>query len=159
MDIDKLENVPSSLGSLKSKADKLDIGKLDTTPVDLSTQSNVVKNDVVKKTEYNEFVKKVNNISTTDTSNLIKKTDYNTKISETENKTTIDHFKYITTLQFNKLTSKKFSARLEQANLASKNFIANFVNKTYFDTKLKNLNKKVTSNKAKHHLLKMNLKN
>ena len=40
--------MPSSLGSLKSKADKLDIGKLDTTPVDLSTQSNVVKNDVVK---------------------------------------------------------------------------------------------------------------
>ena len=58
------------------------------------------------KTEYNEFVKKVNNISTTDASNLIKKTDYNTKINETENKITTDHSKYITTLQFNKLTSK-----------------------------------------------------
>ena len=39
----------------------------------LSKLSNVVKNDVVKKTEYNELVKNVNNISTTDTSNFVKK--------------------------------------------------------------------------------------
>ena len=32
----------------------------------------MVKNDI-KKTEYNELVKKFNNISTTDTSNLVKK--------------------------------------------------------------------------------------
>ena len=37
-------------------------------PVDLSKLSDVVK-DNVKKTEYNELVKNVNNISTTDTSN------------------------------------------------------------------------------------------
>ena len=39
---------------MKSKVDKLDIGKLETTPVDLSKLSNAVKNDVVKKTEYND---------------------------------------------------------------------------------------------------------
>ena len=63
---------------MKSKVDKLDVGKLETTPVDLNKLSNVVKNDVVKKTEYNELVKEVNNISTTDTSNLIKRTDTKT---------------------------------------------------------------------------------
>ena len=41
------------LSNLKSKVDKLDIGKLEITPVDLSRLSNVVKNDVVKKDEYN----------------------------------------------------------------------------------------------------------
>ena len=41
-----------SLKALVDKVDKLDIGKLKTTPVDLSKLSNVVKN-VVKKTEYN----------------------------------------------------------------------------------------------------------
>ena len=41
------------LSNLKSKVDKLDIGKLETTPVDLRRLSNVVKNDVVKKDEYN----------------------------------------------------------------------------------------------------------
>ena len=65
---------------MKSKVDKLDIGKLESTPVDLSKLSNVVRNDVVKKTEYNELVKKVHNISSIDTSNLGKKTDYNTKL-------------------------------------------------------------------------------
>ena len=35
--------------NLKSKVDKLDIGKLVSVPVDLSKLSDVVKNDVVKK--------------------------------------------------------------------------------------------------------------
>ena len=51
LDIDKLKNVPSCLNSIKSKVDKLDIGKLETTPIDLSKINNVVKDDVVKKTE------------------------------------------------------------------------------------------------------------
>ena len=73
LDIDKLKNVPSGLSSLKSKVDKLDIGKLETTPVDLSKLSDAVKNEVVKKTEYNELVKKVNDIYATDISDLVKK--------------------------------------------------------------------------------------
>ena len=59
--------------TLKSEVDKLDIGKLETTPVDLSKLSKVVKNDIVKETEYNELVKKVNNINTADASDLVKK--------------------------------------------------------------------------------------
>ena len=39
----------------------------------------------LKKTGYNDLVKKVNGISTTDTSNLVKKTYHNTKISAIEN--------------------------------------------------------------------------
>ena len=35
--------------NLKSKKDKLDIGKLVSVPVDLSKLSDVVKNNVVKK--------------------------------------------------------------------------------------------------------------
>ena len=64
-------------------------------------------------------------------SNLVKKTDHNTKISETENKSTTDHDhdKYITTQEFNKLTSRNFTARLKQTNLASKSDIANFIRK------------------------------
>ena len=43
-----------------------------TVPDDLSKLTDVVKNDVVKKTEYNELVKQVNDIKTTDTSDLVK---------------------------------------------------------------------------------------
>ena len=71
LDIDKSKIIPCGLCSLKSKVDKLDIGKLETSPVNLSKLSNVVKNDVVKKTEYDALVKKVDNIDITDTSNLV----------------------------------------------------------------------------------------
>ena len=72
-------------------------------------------------------------------SNLVEKADYNTKINEIEKKITADHDddKYITTQEFSKLISKTFTARLTQANLASKNYIDNFVKNTDFDDKLK----------------------
>ena len=73
----------TDLACLKLDVDKLDIDKLKTTLVDLSKVSNVAKNDVVKKAEYDELVKKVNPI---DTSDLIKKADYNTTAVEVEKK-------------------------------------------------------------------------
>ena len=57
---------------MKSKLDKLDVDKLIPVPADLSELSNVVKNEVAKKTEYNKLVKKFNAIKTIDTSNLVK---------------------------------------------------------------------------------------
>ena len=62
----------SNLDSLKTEVDKLDIDKLVPIPVDLSKLSDVAKNDVVKKTEYNKLVTKVDNI---DTTNFAKKTN------------------------------------------------------------------------------------
>ena len=81
-----------------------------------------------------------------------KKTDCNTKTNQIEKKITDhDHNKYITTKEFNKLTSENCDARLARANLESKNDTADFVKKTTdFDHKLQNLKKKVTSNKTKH---------
>ena len=55
----------SNLASLKTEVDKLDIDKLTPVPNDLAKLSNVVKNDVVKKTKYNKLVTKVDNIDST----------------------------------------------------------------------------------------------
>ena len=55
--------------------------KLKTVPVDLSKLSNVVNNDVVKKTVYDKLVAKINNI---DISGFILKTKYDTDKSELE---------------------------------------------------------------------------
>ena len=52
----------TNLSSLKTEADKLDIDKLATVPVDLSKLSNVVKNDAIKKTVYNKLVAKVDTL-------------------------------------------------------------------------------------------------
>ena len=46
----------SNLASLKTEVDQLDMDKLVPVPVDLSELSDAVKNDVVKKTEYNKLV-------------------------------------------------------------------------------------------------------
>ena len=64
------------------------------------------------------------------------------------------HDKYITTQEFNKLTSENVTARLNQASLASKSDIANWVKKTDFDNKLKD----VTSNKNESNKLSKKLK-
>ena len=103
----------SNLASLKTEVDKIDADKLKTVPVDLAKLSNVVKNDVIKKTEYDKLVAKVNGIDNTnfvsrtkyekdgsdfedkidkadkkipDVTNLVKETYFNTKVSEIEGK-------------------------------------------------------------------------
>ena len=73
----------TNLVKLKTEVDKLDIGKLKTVPADLSNLHNVVKNEVIKKTEYNKSVNKVNNI---DTSRFILKTKYDADKLELEKK-------------------------------------------------------------------------
>ena len=53
-DIHKLNNALSGLSNLESQVDKLDVHKLVPFKV-----SDVVKNEFVKKTQYDELVKKV----------------------------------------------------------------------------------------------------
>ena len=52
----------TNLANLKTEVDKLHIDKLVPLPLDLSKFSNVVKNDVVKKTVHDKLVAKVNRI-------------------------------------------------------------------------------------------------
>ena len=73
----------SNLASLKTEVDKIGADKLKTVVVDLAKLSNVVKNDVVKKTEYNKLVTKVNNI---DTTNFVKKNKYEKDGTDVEDK-------------------------------------------------------------------------
>ena len=71
----------------------------------------------------------------------MKKTNYDTKISDIEKKITDhDHDKFITTSEFNKLTTE------------------NLITKTDFDAKLQSLSQRITSNKTKHLLFENELK-
>ena len=94
----------TNLANLKPEVYKLDIDKLKPVPIDLSKLSDVVKYDVIKKTDYNNKITEirgkipdVSNLATKtaltsvenktpDTSSLVKKTDYNNKITEIEGK-------------------------------------------------------------------------
>ena len=75
----------TNVANLKIEVDKLDIDKLAPVPTDLSKLSDVVKNDVVKKADYNTKISEIED-RIPDTGGLVKKTGYNTKITETEDK-------------------------------------------------------------------------
>ena len=51
----------TNLAALKTEVDKKVVDKLKTVPTDLAKLSNVVKNDVVKKTDYNTKVTSIEN--------------------------------------------------------------------------------------------------
>ena len=82
----------SNLASLKTEVDKIDADKLKTVPVDLAKLSNMVKNDVVKKTKCNKLVTKVHNI---DTTNIVKKNKYEKDGTDFEDKINKIHKKYL----------------------------------------------------------------
>ena len=46
----------TNLAALKTEVDKIDVDKIKTKPTHLAKLSNVVKNDVVKRTDYNAKV-------------------------------------------------------------------------------------------------------
>ena len=71
-------HLKSNLATLNTE-----VHKLLPVPVDLSKLSDVVKNDVIKKTVYYKLVTKVNNI---DTSGFVLVTKYDTNKSDLEKK-------------------------------------------------------------------------
>ena len=90
----------TNLAALKSEVDKMDVYKLKTTPTDLAKLSNVVKNDVVKKTDYNIKVTSIAGITkntldnladitklkAVDTSNFVLKTKLASDVTTLDNK-------------------------------------------------------------------------
>ena len=73
----------TNLANIKTEVDKLETDKLIVVSVDLSKLSNVVKNEIVKKTVYDKLVPKVNNF---DSGGFVLKTKYNADKTELEKK-------------------------------------------------------------------------
>ena len=94
----------TNLAALKTEVDKIDVDNLKTTPTDLAKLSNVVKNDVVKKTDYNAKVTSIESqiagvtkntldnlnditkLKAVDTSNFVLKTKLASDVTTLENK-------------------------------------------------------------------------
>ena len=141
IDLSKLRNVVKNdavkkyvcNAKIKDIEDKIpDITNIATNTT-LNAKINEVKNEIPSSTnlattaapnaKINEVKNKITNITNLAT---------NAALTSVESKIP-DHSKYFTTPEFNKLIVENFAARLAQANLASKNDIANFVQKTDFD--------------------------
>ena len=110
-------------------------------PVDLSKLSDVVKNDVVKKTVYDKLVAKVNNI---DTSDFVLKTKYQTDKTELEKKIP-DVSDLVKKTKLTKLENKipDVSALATRSTLTAVenkiSDVSSLIKKTNYDTKLVNL--------------------
>ena len=65
----------TNLAALKTEVDKIDVNKLKTVPDDLAKLTNVVKNEVFKKTTYNRLKNKIDAI---DTSVFVTRTKFTT---------------------------------------------------------------------------------
>ena len=94
----------TNLAVLKTEVDKIDTDKLKTVPADLAKLTNVVKNDVIKKTDYNTKVTSIENLiagvtkntldnladitklKAVDTSNFVLKTKLASDVTTLENK-------------------------------------------------------------------------
>ena len=94
----------TNLAALKTAVDKIDADKLKTVPVDLAKLSNVVNNDVVKKTDYNtkvtsietqiagltkntiDNVADITKLKTIDTNSFVLKTKLASDVTTLENK-------------------------------------------------------------------------
>ena len=73
----------TNLAVLKTEVDKIDTDKLKTAAGNLAKLSNVVKNDVVKKTTYNTLKNKVDAI---DTSKFVSRTKFRTDTNALDDK-------------------------------------------------------------------------
>ena len=65
--------IKTNLAALKTEVDNIDTDKLKTVPHDLAKLSNVVKNDAVKKADYNTLKSTVDGI---DTSTFVTRTKF-----------------------------------------------------------------------------------
>ena len=114
----------------------------------MSKLSNVVKNDVVKKDVYNKLVAKVNNI---DTSGFVLKTKYQTDKTELENEISnvADFVKKAKLTELENKIPDVSDLAIKTALTAMENKIpnvSNLVNKTDYNTKVIEIEDKITNN-------------
>ena len=128
----------TNLSVLKSEVDKIDIDKLKTVPDDLAKLSNVVKNEVVKKTDFSADNYVTRTKFSTDTNSLDDKIDKVGKkipdISSLETK------RNVTTL-VNNLNNRIDNLKIKE--YAKKTTLSNYVLTSDFNIKSTELESKI----------------
>ena len=147
----------TNLANLKTEVDKIDTDKLKTVPDDLVKLSDVVKNDVVKKTDYNMLKSKVDGI---DVSKYVGRTKYRTDGKAIYDKIDAVQKKipaltdFVTTARFNHeknlLATKTALATVENkipdvSTLARQTSLSSLLPVSTFNSKVTELEGKVTT--------------
>ena len=149
--------IKTNLAALKTEVDNIDTDKLKTVPNDLAKLSNIVKNDAVKKADYNTLKSKVDG---TDTSAFVTRTKFtadtnalNDKIDKVEKKIPV-LTDFVTTARFyhekNLLATKTALTTVENkipdvSTLATKTSLSSLLPVSTFNSKVTKLEGKVTT--------------
>ena len=141
----------TNLAALKTEVDKIDTDKLKTVPGDLAKLSNVVKNDVVKKTDYNTKVSNIKSqiaaVNRNALDNLADITTPKTKNVDTSN--FVDKTKFST--DTNALDDKidEVDKKIPDiSGLTTKTSLTAYLQTTTFDSKISEVENKITTNDA-----------
>ena len=134
----------TNLAALKTELHKIDVDKLKTTPADLAELSNVVKNDVVKKTDYNTKVTSIENQIAGITKNAIGNLGDITKLKavDTSNFVTLTRFSADTNALDDKIdgVGKKIP---DVSGLATKTSLTSYLRTATFNSKVTEVENKI----------------
>ena len=126
------------LAALKTEVDKIDVDKLKTVPDDLAKLSNVVKNEVVKKTDFSADTYVTRTKFSTDTNALDDKIDkVEKKIPDISN---LETKRNVTTL-VNNLDNRIDNLKIKE--YAKKTTLSNYMLASDFNTKSTELESKI----------------
>ena len=141
----------TNLAALKTEVDKIDTGKLKTVPDDLAKLSNVVKNDVVKKTDYNTKVSstetQIDGVTKNTLDNLADINTLKTKTVDTSNFVTRTKFSAETNALDDKIdkVDKKIP---DVSGLVTKTSLTSYLQTTTFNSKITEVENKISTNDA-----------
>ena len=134
----------TNLAALKAEVDKIDVDKLKTTPIDLDRLSNLVKNDVVKKTDYNAKVTSIEGQIAGITKNTIDNLADITKLNavDTSNFVTRTKFSADTNALDDKIdgVGKKIP---DISGLATKTSLSDYLQTSTFNSKVTKVENKI----------------
>ena len=85
----------TNLAALKTEIDQIDADKLKTTPIDLDRLSNLVKNDFVKKTDYNAKVTNIESQIAGVTKNTLDNLAHITKLKAIDTNSFVTRTKFL----------------------------------------------------------------
>ena len=136
----------TNLAALKTEVDKIDADKLKTVPVDLAKLSNVVNNDVVKKTDYNSKVTSIESQIVGVTKNTLDNLGDITKLKAVDTRNFVLKTKLasdVTTLE-NKIDTvdKKIP---DISGLATKTSLTSYLQTATFNSKVTEVENKIKS--------------
>ena len=148
----------TNLAALKTEVDKIDADKLKTAPTDLAKLSNVVKNEVVKKTDYSTKITSIESQIADLTKNTVDNLADITKLKAVDTNNFVLKTKLtsdVTTLE-NKIDT--VDKKIPDINgLATKTSLNDYLQTSTFNFKVTEVENKIKANKTKANTIRSDL--